>query len=78
MTQEPALPHTAGLGTRAQVTRAIYHHAREFLKKSREGREELPGAQRAQQAVQAMVQGTRAVILETQTVDVIVLPAPRS
>eukprot|EP00913_Durusdinium_trenchii_P001830 g1696.t1 len=25
------------------VTRAIYHHAREFLKKSREGREELPG-----------------------------------
>ncbi|CAK9033989.1 unnamed protein product [Durusdinium trenchii] len=54
------------------VTRAIYHHAREFLKKSREGREELPGAQRAQQAVQAMVQGTRAVILESTVVQIII------
>eukprot|EP00438_Fugacium_kawagutii_P015824 Skav211383 [mRNA] locus=scaffold2406:198393:200617:- [translate_table: standard] len=51
------------------VTRAIYHHAREYLQQRRH---EDPSQHRGRQAMLAICQGARAVILESAVVQVIV------
>lgn len=51
------------------VTRAIYHHAREFLKKARA---DAPSQHRGRRAMLAVCQAARAVILESAVVQVIV------